>query len=85
MIPRILNILDPTILPIATSELPSNAPMKLTTSSGIDVPTPTIAAPMTKSETWNFLATVTEPSTRKSAPKAIPANDANRIRYSIVT
>ena len=81
--PRTLKILDPTTFPIATSALPFTAPMKLTTSSGIDVPTPTIAAPMTKSETLNFLAMDTAPATRKSAPKTIPANDTIRIIYSI--
>ena len=59
------------------------APMKLTTSSGMDVPTPTIAAPMTKSDTLNFLAIETAPATRKSAPKTIPTSDIIKITYSI--
>ena len=50
-IPKTLKILEPTTLPIATSALPFSAPKKLTTSSGMLVPIPTIAAPITKSET----------------------------------
>ena len=63
-IPNMLNIFEPTILPIATSAFPCNAPIKLTTNSGIDVPTPTMAAPITKSETRYFLAIDTDPATR---------------------
>ena len=63
-IPRILKILEPTTLPIATSAFPFNAPKKLTTNSGIEVPTPTIAAPITKSDTRYFLAMDTAPATR---------------------
>ena len=82
-IPSTLKILEPTTLPMATSALPLRAPMKLTTSSGIDVPTPTIAAPMTKSDTLYLLAIDTAPATRKSAPNTIPARDTSRIMYSI--
>ena len=54
-IPRMLNILEPTTFPIATSALPCRAPIKLTTSSGIEVPTPTMAAPITKSDSVTFV------------------------------
>ena len=81
--PRTLKIFEPTTFPSATSALPFNAPMKLTVSSGADVPTPIIAAPITKSETLNFLAMDTDPDTRKSAPKTIPAREIKRKRYSI--
>ena len=83
-IPKTLNIFEPTTFPIATSELPLSAPIKLTTNSGIEVPIPTITAPTTKSDTPYFLATDTEPVTRKSAPNTIPASDAKRITYSIL-
>lgn len=53
-------------------------------SSGVDVPTPTIAAPMTKSETLNLLATATDPVTREFAPSTIPASETIRIMYSIL-
>jgi hypothetical protein len=50
----------------------------------MEVPTPTMAAPITKSETLNFLAKDTEPATRKSAPKTMPTKDTIRIIYSII-
>ena len=86
--PKMLNtlkMLDPTTLPIATSELPLRAPKKLTMNSGIDVPTPTIAAPITKSETLYFRAIDTAPVTKKSAPNTIPTKEARRVIYSILT
>lgn len=60
-IPRILKIFEPTTLPIVTSGFPFKAPTKLTTSSGMEVPIPTIVAPITKSETPNLLAMETAP------------------------
>ena len=83
--PSTLKMFEPTTLPMATSALPPTAPRKLTTSSGIEVPTPTMAAPMTKSDTLNFLAIDTAPATRKSAPKTIPTRETIRIIYSIFT
>ena len=83
-IPRMLKMFEPTILPMATSELPSRAPMTLTVSSGIDVPIPTIAAPMTKSETLYLRAMDTAPATRQSAPKTMPANVRISMTYSIL-
>ena len=65
VIPRIiivLNILDPMMFPIAMSELPLKAEMKLTTISGVDVPIPTIVSPMTNSLIPNLLAMFDEPS-----------------------
>ena len=83
--PNTLKMFEPTILPIATSEFPFNAPRKLTVSSGIDVPIPMIAAPMKKSDTLYLLATETDPATRKSAPNTIPARDMTKMIYSIAT
>ena len=71
VIPRmsiVLKMLEPITLPTAMSALPLNAPMKLTTISGADVPIPTMVSPMTNSLMPNFLATEEEPSTRASAP-----------------
>ena len=51
---------------------------------GIDVPTPTISAPITKSEILNLLAKETEPDTRTSAPITIPINANNKVMYSII-
>ena len=83
-IPNTLKMFEPTILPIATSAFPFNAPRKLTVISGIDVPTPMIAAPMTKSDTLYFLAMDTAPVTRKSAPKTMPTRETIKIMYSII-
>ena len=81
--PNILNIFEPTTLPMATSALPCNAPRKLTVSSGIEVPIPTMAAPITKSDTLYLRATATEPATSVSAPNTMPASANTNIRYSI--
>ena len=56
----------------------------LTTSSGNDVPTPTITAPITKSDILNRLAIVTAPATSQSALKMITAKQSKRYKYSIV-
>ena len=61
---NVLNILDPTTLPMAISALPCIADMKLTTISGDEVPIPTIVRPITNSLKPNFLAMLDEPSTR---------------------
>ena len=61
---NVLNILDPTMLPMAISALPCIADMKLTTISGDEVPIPTIVRPITNSLKPNFLAMLEEPSTR---------------------
>ena len=83
-IPNTLNILEPTTLPIATSAFPSNAPMKLTTNSGIEVPIPTMAAPITKSDTLYLRAIAAAPATNISAPKPIPTKEIIRMMYSII-
>ena len=83
-IPRTLKIFDPTTFPRATSELPRTAPMRLTISSGADVPTPTIAAPITKSDTLKRLAIWTDPLTSQSAPNTMPTSDTIKIKYSII-
>ena len=73
--PSTLKILEPTTLPMATSELPETAPLRLTSSSGNEVPNPTTTAPITKSEILRRRAIATEPSTKRSAPKAIARSD----------
>ena len=68
---RVLNIFEPTMLPIAMSAFPCNDERKLTTISGVDVPMPTIVNPMTNSLIPNLFATLDEPSTSQLAPKSI--------------
>ena len=63
-ISMVLNMLDPTMLPMAMSALPWNADRKLTTISGVDVPMPTMVSPMTNSLSPNRRAMLEEPSTR---------------------
>ena len=79
----VLNMLEPTMLPIAMSALPFKAPVRLTTSSGVDVPMPTIVKPITNSLNPAFLAIVDEPSTSQSAPSTTSASPASRIRISV--
>jgi hypothetical protein len=62
---------------------PLSAEMKLTVSSGIDVPTATIVRPTINSGTRKRAANATEPSVSSIAPKMISASDAIRIKYSI--
>jgi hypothetical protein len=57
------------IFPTAISLLPFIAAVKLTTSSGSDVPKATIVRPMIRVETPNFFAMEEAPRTRMSAPQ----------------
>ena len=68
---RTLNMLEPITLPMDISALPCMAPVRLTTSSGQDVPKPTIVRPMTNSLTPAFLAIAEAPSTSQSAPRTM--------------
>ena len=71
IIQRVLKILEPTTFPTDMSAFPAIAPVRLTTSSGQDVPKPTIVRPMTNSLTRKRRAMEEAPSTRESAPKTI--------------
>ena len=62
-------MLEPTTLPTAIDELPSNAERILTMSSGNDVPKATTVKPMTRDEIPNFEAILELPLTIHSAPK----------------
>lgn len=68
----ILTILDPMTLPIAISAVAPGATVsdaiKLTASSGRDVPKATNVKPITKGDTLNFLAMDEDDATKKSAP-----------------
>ena len=68
---RTLKMFEPSTLPTATSALPSHAPVRLTTSSGHDVPKPTMVRPITNSLTPSFLAMEEAPSTSQSAPRTM--------------
>ena len=74
---RALNMFEPITLPIAISALPCMAPVRLTTSSGQDVPKPTIVRPMTNSLTPAFLAIAEAPSTSQSAPRTMSPRPAS--------
>ena len=65
----IFTILLPTILPRAISGRPFNAPMKLTTNSGIDVPKATTVRPTTTGWIFNEIARREAPLTSQSEPK----------------
>ena len=70
---NILNILLPTMLPIARSALPLYAAVTDVTSSGSEVPSATIVSPMTLSLIPNALAIAVAPSTARSLPNTIAA------------
>ena len=80
---KTLKILEPTTLPIAMSALPLRAPVRLTTSSGIEVPIPTIVIPMRNSLRPALRAIDEEPSTSHSAPRMTRASPQMRMRMSI--
>ena len=77
---QVLNMFEPTMLPIARSELPFIADMKLTTISGAEVPMPTIVSPIMNSLIPNLRAKFDEPSTRLLAPKSIRIRPTMRKR-----
>ena len=64
-----LNMLLPMILPKAISAVPLKADVKLTQSSGIDVPSATTVSPIISSDILKRRAMLTEPSVRLSAPR----------------
>ena len=68
---KALNILLPTTLPIAISELPFKADTTLTVNSGAEVPNATIVSPITKLEILKRLATEAAPSVKALAPTKI--------------
>ncbi len=67
-ISNILEILEPTMLPIPISELPLIEEMILTINSGADVPNAITVNPITTLDIPNLLAMDEDPSTKTSAP-----------------
>jgi hypothetical protein len=63
----ILEILLPTILPIAKSVCHCKAALILMNNSGAEVPIATIVRPVSKGDTHSFLAIPLAQSTKKSA------------------
>ena len=61
----IFEIFDPITFPKAISGCPLSAALKLTNSSGAEVPSETIVNPTTKVEILNLLAKQTPPFTKK--------------------
>lgn len=80
---RILNILLPTTLPIASSALPWIADMRLMTNSGAEVPNATTVSPIMRSETPQRFAIADAPSVRIFAPTRISASPNMRKRCRI--
>ena len=79
-----LKIFDPTTLPTEMSEFPSIAPVRLTTSSGQEVPNPTMVSPITNSLIPALLAIEEAPFTSQSAPSTTsPRPISNNIRFII--
>ncbi len=82
---KALNILLPTTLPIAISELPFKADTTLTVNSGAEVPNATIVSPITKLEILKRLATEAAPSVKALAPTKISSKPpiSNTISISL--
>ena len=59
---------EPITFPKAVPVFPPKTAIKLTMSSGADVPKATIVSPIIKDDTPYFLAKAEEPSTNQSAP-----------------
>jgi hypothetical protein len=83
-IAKVLKQLEPTTLPIAIALSPLSAEIKLTVSSGIEVPTATIVRPTINSGTRKRAARAVEPSVSNIAPTMMSANAPIRIKYSII-
>ena len=73
-----LKILEPRTLPTATSAFSWTAPVRLTTSSGNDVPKPTITSPMKNSLSPTLRARAEAESTSQFAPKTSKARPMTR-------
>ena len=82
---KALNILLPTTLPIAISELPFKADTTLTVNSGAEVPNATIVSPITKLEILKRLATEAAPSGKALDPAKISSKPpiSNTISISL--
>ena len=75
-IKNMLHIFDPTTFPTAKSPIPRIAADIDTNNSGNDVPMPTMAIPMMKSEIFARRAMAMAASTRKLAPASSNASPA---------
>ena len=76
-IPRMLKMLEPTMLPSATSPRPRAAAATDAVSSGSDVPTATIVRPIRLSETCQTCASAIAAVTSQSAPITTSARPAS--------
>ena len=72
----------PAPLPIAMSAFPLSAPVRLTTSSGMEVPIPTIVIPIRNSLKPALRAIDEAPSTSHSAPRMTRARPPKRTKTS---
>lgn len=82
VIPKITKIfimLLPTTLPNVIADLPFNADIMFTTSSGAEVPKATIVSPITIFGILNLLAITEAPSTREFAPKTKKMTPTSKI------
>jgi hypothetical protein len=74
---------EPTTLYIARSVCPFNAPVKLTSSSGAEVPTATTVNPMTKEDSFNLRAMEILDEMRILPLKMSKTKPSSRRRYCI--
>jgi len=82
-ISRLLAMLEPMILPQAMPGALSNAASTLVTSSGIEVPKPTITKPTINGVTRAFSASCTAPRTSSSPPTTRATNPATAVKIMI--
>ena len=68
-------MLEPTTFPMEMSARPLKAPVRLTTSSGHEVPNPTMVSPITNSLIPALRAMPEAPSTSQSAPNTVGDHD----------
>lgn len=84
IITRMLKMLDPTTLPMASWVAPRAADMTEMTSSGAEVPNDTIVRPITSSLTPQRRAMADEPSVRALAPTSMSAKPPMRYIISSI-
>ncbi len=76
-------VLLPTTLPMAMPGEPAKAAWRLVTSSGIEVPKPTMVSPISSGETRSRVAKATAPRTSRSPPTTSSASPAASSRNSM--
>ena len=75
-----LAMFEPTTLPSAMPGAPAKAALREVTSSGIEVPKPTIVSPISRGDSPIRAASATAPRTSRSPPAKRRASPATRAR-----